>query len=354
MYNVYILCVPYLAGKMVVNLESPIVGYESLQDLVTNARRKIFPLTMRSDLVANEREEWDGLSTGMSLASLGGHYDDPPDKIPVQSNLKKKSVSFANPPQDSPKSHADPLPALNLPGMAPESSPLLVRARLVSKSPQEHILVLSFPRVICDYWSSCLFVQQLADAYSRLQKSSSYRPGLAALRVETKKQGLITAHARVRGGAGCRVEAQRGQIQPRDTASRLQRRVQMANAAVRSEFTPAFPARLHFQQVAQREHQLLKMMPKEKLWAFWESMVTATIRRQRGPNRIKVVPPVRIPSGLGERVTRVRPQTSRFRPLTASRNRPQTARRQSGVFGEMGVTREALTGPPTLFHFIKV
>lgn len=345
-------CIPYLAGKVLVNLESPIVGYESPQDLVTNARRKIFPLTMRSDLVANEGEGEEDLSIGMSLASLEGHYDDPPDKIPVQSNLKKKSVSFANPPQDSPKSHAAPLPALNLPGPSSESSPLLVRARLVSKSPQEHILVLSFPRVICDYWSSCLFVQQLTDAYSRLQKSSSYRPGLAALRDETKKRALFTAHARVRGGVGCRVETQRGQLG--DATSRLQKKVQMANKAVKNEFIPAIPARLHFQQVAQREHQLLKMMPKEKLWAFWESMVTATIRRQRGPNRIKVVPPVRIPSGLGERVARVRPQTSRFRPLTASRNRPQTAKRQSGVFGEMGVTREALTGPPTLFHFIKV
>jgi len=138
-------CIPYLAGKVSVNLESPIVGYENPQDLVTNARRKIFPLTMRSDLVVNEGEGGEDLSIGMSLASLEGHYGDPPDKMPVQPNLKKKSVPFANPPQDPPKSHAAPLPALNLPGPSSESSPLLVRARLVTTSPLERILVLSCP-----------------------------------------------------------------------------------------------------------------------------------------------------------------------------------------------------------------
>ena len=113
------------------------------------------------------------------------------------------------------------------------------------------------------------------------------------------------------------------------------------------------PAAVHFRQVAFREHQLLLIRPREKLWSFWQSMVTAIIRRRRGPPRIKVVPPVRIPSGLGE-VNRTfgaaRPTTARLRPLTA-RNRPQTGRTR-----QLGETQsqESLSGPKKSFHFFKV
>lgn len=317
------------------------VGYETPQDLVINARRKLFPLTMRSTLAASEEEEeWD---RKLSVVSLGSHHDDPLDKTHVQHSLKKKSVSFAKPVPESSKGLIPPLPAPNQSDAMSEGTPLLMRARLVSKKHQEHILVLSFPRVICDFWSSCLFVQQLADAYSKLQKSSSHRPSLASLRAENKQRALISTHRRV---VSQMAEVQRGRTQ---IPNRLQERIRMVNTKAVDDFTPSFPAWLHFQQVGQRESQLLKMMPKEKLWEFWESMVTAVIRRKRGPNRIKVVPPVRIPSGLGERMARMRPQTSRFRPLTASRNRPPTAKHQSGVFKE-----PTLAGPPTLFHFIKV
>ena len=147
-----------------------------------------------------------------------------------------------------------------------------------------------------------------------------------------------------------------------DAAARLlQKRSQLSN---QNKKLPLHPARLHFQQVATRESQLLLMHSREKLYEFWESMVTATIRRQRGPNRIKLVPPVRIPKGLGDRSfaatsstsRRTRPQTSRLRPLTASRNRPVTASRRGGggVFGDVGTSREALMGPQTKFHFMKV
>lgn len=229
---------------------------------------------------------------------------------------------------------------------------LLMRARLVSMGVHEHIIVLSFPRIICDFWSSCLFSKQLADAYINLEKSASYRPSLAAMRLENKRQLVTNAHERAR------VASKGGKM---DAAVRLlQKRNQLTNQSKRS---PLNPARLHFQQVAKRESQLLLMMPKEKLLEFWESMVTATIRRQRGPNRIKLVPPIRIPKGLGDKSLLMksttsrgtRPQTSRLRPLTASRNRPTTARRGgSGVFGDIGTSKEILMGPQTKFHFIKV
>ena len=240
------------------------------------------------------------------------------------------------------------LPPLQNESLSDEKRPLLMRARLVSKNTQTHYLVLSFPRIICDFWSSCLLMQQVADAYNKLEKNATYRPSLVAKRIENKRQAVMNAYDRARRSK-------------RDAATRLmQKRAQGVDCKAELSYKPVCPARLHFQQVAQRENQLLLMLPCERLWGFWESMVTATIRRQRGPNRIKLVPPVRIPSGLGNKkmmtVSRGRPGTSRFRPLTASRNRPQTARRQGGggVFGDTGTTREALMGPKTLFQYVKV
>ena len=189
-------------------------------------------------------------------------------------------------------------------------------------------------------------MQQLADVYWKLEKSASYRPSLAAARIESKRQAVVRTCGR-----------ERGQPKFRDSPGRLlQKRGPMRTPGSKFHFVPTIPPQVHFHQVAQREYQLLKMVARERLWGFWESMITATIRRQRGPNRVKVIPPVRIPSGLGERnlAARGRPQTSRLRPLTA-RNRPQTAKRQqNSMFGELGTTREALAGPHTLFHFIKV
>ena len=64
----------------------------------------------------------------------------------------------------------------------------LLHAKLLSKSPQEHYLILSFPRIVADYWSSALFAQQLTDAYTQLEKLNApglthYRPG------DSKKAG---------------------------------------------------------------------------------------------------------------------------------------------------------------------
>jgi len=45
----------------------------------------------------------------------------------------------------------------------------LMRASLLQYSPQDHLLVLSFSRLVCDYWSSCLFLQQLSQIYTQLE-----------------------------------------------------------------------------------------------------------------------------------------------------------------------------------------
>lgn len=82
-------------------------------------------------------------------------------------------------------------------------------------------------------------------------------------------------------------------------------------------------------------------MSKEKLWSFWQGTVTAVIKRALGPSRVKVVPPVRLPSQLGE--GKLRPKTSKTRPLTA---------RKTKVLG--GDKNTPQVGVTTSFHFIKV
>ena len=350
------------AGEVKVNIESPVVGHEKPEDLVMMARRKLFHLPMSNNLVAvsPDSDSSDNVPNALSVVSVAGSELHVGERSPLLQLRKKVSFAQNHLPLDLVQKQDDPgisstteLPSLLSSSVTDEKeAPVLMRARLVSTRAHEHILVLSFPRVICDFWSSCLFAKQLADAYISLEKRASYRPSLAAMRLENKRQQVIKAHEKSRAAS------KGGKM---DAATRLmQKRNHHLN---QSKHSTLHPARLHFQQVAKRESQLLLMLSKEKLWEFWESMVTATIRRQRGPNRVKVVPPVRIPKGLGDKRLPIktmtsrggRPQTSRLRPLTASRNRPTTARRGgSGVFGDVATSREVLMGPKTKFHFMKV
>lgn len=370
-HNYFVLILGDFKAKVII--ESPVVGHEKPEDLILMARRKLFSLPMSNSLVATSPDSdcSDKVANALSLVSVAGSDLGEQSPILQHSGLRKK-VSFAQlhpthlqdqaatTTQAATTSEVPQLPSLEHLSPDDRDSPLLMRARLVSKGVHEHILVLSFPRIICDFWSSCLFAKQLADAYIHLEKSASYRPSLAAMRLENKRQHVINAHEKAK--AASLGGARGGKM---DAAARLlQKRAHLSNQNKR---LPLHPARLHFQQVASRESQLLLMHSREKLYEFWETMVTATIRRQRGPNRIKLVPPVRIPKGLGNRnfaMTSLtskgaRPQTSRLRPLTASRNRPVTASRRGGgggggVFGDVGASREVLMGPQTKFHFMKV
>ena len=260
-------------------------------------------------------------------------------------NLSRKSVTFekvsamqcegsrdARPPQP----HLLPVQSL-----VDEQPKILMRARLVRESVHDATLVLSFPRIVCDYWSSCLFVLQLVDVYAKLERSSLHRPSLAASRIHAKRREVASRYGR---------PDREHRTRPLSLARELGVGKHLGTIDGVHGYKPAIQAQLSFQQVALREKQLLKFVSKEKLWAFWDSMLTATIQRRRGPNRVKVVPPVRIPSGLGEKIPRVRPQTSKLRPLTG-RARPQTGRKMAG---DMATSRNSLAGPKTEFHFVKV
>ena len=363
------------------------VGHEQLEDLILNARRRIFPLhiTNAAPVLPSDPSQptsspsrevgklIESVPHAMSLTSVGDADFGTADSSPTtEQSPRKRMVSFAKvPPAAEPPgtrggeddatktlhtkhSHLPSLGSIQTKSEKPANLPL-IRARLVSNSSSTHTLVLSFPRIVCDFWSSCLFMQQLTDLYSQTEKSATYRPSVAAKKLESKRHGVIEAYEKEKrrnGGqpgrkmdAATRLMLKRAQVQPSRAVSDL-------------TFVPMVNAKLKFPQVAQREKQLLMMLSRDHLLAFWEGVVTATIRRERGRSRTKIVPPVRIPSGLGEMPPVSgyrRPQTSRLRPLTASRNRPVTARRQGGgAFGEAGFPREALLGPKTNFQFIKV
>ena len=374
---------------MRVELDIPVMGHEQPEDLILNARRKIFVINTNDDILSGavafptqrlggDRGNAEKLPPAMSLTSVGdADFLNSTDNSPTsessqeQQSSRKRVVSFAKMEaeetagkrsEDTSLSHHPrhtQLPVLSpsIPSSRQDQSksPLL-RARLVSKSTSRHILVISFPRIICDFWSSCLFIQQLADIYSKLEKAASYRPSLAAKKIESKRQEVMGAFEKER--------KKNAPVRKLDAATRLLQKRAMTKKVetVDCHLVPMVVSRLKFPQIAQREKQLVMMMSRDDLQGFWEGVITATIKRERGLNRTKVVPPVRIPSGLGEMapVTSYsrRPQTSRLRPLTASRARPATAKRQGGggggVFGDMGFTREALLGPATKFHFIKV
>ena len=342
---------------MRVVVESPPIGQERPSELITIARRKLFQLTVEEQTLhanlpieENEKEEKKApvqtdctFDDNMSIVS----FNSPEIKPRVKSGVKTVKFQVSSTERKGAKISARP--CLTATEKQKESS-LLMRVKLVQRSTHEHALVLSFSRVVCDYWSSCLFVQQLADAYAKLEKTS--KPSLAAIRVDAKRREVLSAYEQLQGRGRGRLP--RLPIQPKDATIRLlQKRGQQSQDCSKDLFVPMFPPVAGFRQVAMRECQLLLIRPKVKLWAFWESTITATIRRRRGPARIKVVPPIRIPSGLGE-ITRTfgaaRPSTARLRPLTA-RNRPQTGR--SRQLGEP-LAQEPLTGPKRAFHFLKV
>ena len=309
------------------------MSYEKPSELITLARRKAFQISVinhkaspSSDCL-NTSAHFD-FDDHLSIVSCG--REDSP-KLPAKTTSNTLGDGIIQKLSNHSK----------LPTLDTTSFPPLVRAKLITTNPNEHILILSFSCVVCDYWSSCLFVQQLSHAYAQLEKAPSYRPSLAVIRTVNKRQEAVNKIESMRMKAGLKVnKATDGK---------------MKVGVMKNGFIPFCPPRANFQQMALREGQLLLIRPKERLWTFWESVITITIKKSRGPPRIKVVPPIRIPSGFGE-LTRTmgigRPTTARLRPLTA-RNRPVTARKRTG-FGPDQLPLESLNGPKKGTHFIKI
>lgn len=182
-------------------MESPTFSGEKPQDAIIFARRKLFQLPIQEIAASNEDEgEHEAVSKGLS--SLGvcdtqatvtfereavvapntavrsdwHHREDTLKRLP---HITRDRSGW----RDSQKYSQATLGMEQKSPLSMESNcTTLLHAKLLSKSPQEHYLILSFPRIVADYWSSALFAQQLSDAYTQLEKVSApglthYRPG---------------------------------------------------------------------------------------------------------------------------------------------------------------------------------
>lgn len=355
MYILIIILCLYLGGSIKIDQS---ISYEKPSELVTLARRKLFDIQLEQKL--------NNTSTSSTDTRGGGCHDDIDDRLSIVSyreeetspKIKRKLIQLAPLQQ--------PLSPIN-------KSSCLMSAKLITKTSHEHLLLLSFSTIVVDFWSSCLFVQQLVDAYAKLEKSSSYKPSLAVIRQNKTRQDVFNSIERKRIKAGLSHPTPSLPLSRPSPPS-----FSPASLSRNNRHTPLFPPPLSFtntpratstrerseeitfqvrshpcaifEQVCLRERQILVVKPIEKLWSFWESTATCTIKRIRGPPRVKVISPLRIPSGFGE-VSRPtgRPMTSRLRPLTASRQRPPTAKRSSER-----LIGESLTGPTMGTHYIKV
>ena len=290
------------------------MSYERPAELMTLARRKLFTVPIRQE---ESFKDENGSTHFSDIESVINEPENEEASLSVCSSEKEDEASNCQ----------------------------LISAKLITKSSQDFVLILSFSRVIADYWSSCLFIHQLVDMYGKLEKSPTYRPSMTALRQtrirqETFKsfESIKTRGGRsIRGGGGNSF----GVLTKRPLPPPL-------SPSINKDLKPRVSSLVSFLQVSLREKEILVVKSKERLYNFWQSSITATVRRTIGPPRVKVISPIRIPTGINERTSRLgnnRPMTSRLRPLTG-RARPITARKIS--------IDQSLSGPATGAHYIKV
>ena len=344
--TLFVLFCFMIAEPCLFQMETPL-SYEKPAELITLARRKAFQIPVMNHSLSIASVEPNSCNTHfdfddrMSIVSVGKE----------ETEIRTKAVTF----QET-KNHAPCFPKLPSLNDVGNSHSAHMRVKLITKNSSDHILIVSFPCVVCDFWSSCLFIQQLSDTYAQLEKAPSYRPSLAAVRILNKRKETYNTLKTMRNKAELTK-------QQKITSTHLLPGRRLPPTQVRNPtlgrkdgvLQLICSPRVHFQQVAMRERQVLLIKPTEKLLTYWQSVVTETIKRLRGPPRIKVIPPIRISNGFGEitRTTGVgRPITGRLRPLTA-RNRPQTAKRGSGLLTDF-MPYESLNGPKKGFHFMKI
>ena len=181
-------------------MESPTFSGEKPQDAVIFARRKLFQLPIQEIPTSSEDEvDYKAASTGLSILSGHGKEtavpferetaaipsaamqsdwqhrgEDTLRRLPLISKPCRKDFEKCSQATFEVEQRAIPSKGSNF--------STLLHAKLLTKSPQEHYLILAFPRIVADYWSSALFAQQLTDAYAQLEKVSGpglthYRPG---------------------------------------------------------------------------------------------------------------------------------------------------------------------------------
>ena len=277
----YFTYCPYyvLIEEASVPLESTACSGEKPQDAVIFARRKLFQLPIQEIPTSSEDErDQTGSRRFNHLGDHHIHTASPPEReaamvrsTAMQSDWQQRGEDapkrFPQIPQHG-KSDSEACSQATF-GMEQRTIPskgsnfsTLLHAKLLTKSPQEHYLILTFPRIVTDYWSSALFSQQLTNAYTQLEKVSGpglthYRPG--GQKVIKIGQPGTAVHSSMRRGAvggvyGCPGNALgRGTMFGGSGATRFPR---LSSARTKTEKKPAatihvrFPPQMHFKQVS--------------------------------------------------------------------------------------------------------
>jgi hypothetical protein len=160
----------------------------------------------------------------------------------------------------------------------------LFRSQLFSHGPFDHTLILTFPRIVCDFYSASLFIRQLASVYSveeyRPSKDSSIRN--KALLKRWSKNFLVAPKPLV----------------PVDSNSQKNPNAQGTWFGNRKRQSVLVSSQLKFKQIALRELELERSLSNERLWSLWWSSATKTVKTHQGQVKVKPVPYVKLPAHL--------------------------------------------------------
>ena len=204
---------------------------------------------------------------------------------------------------------------------------LWLRAKVISTSTQEHVLVLSAPTFTCDYWSMSMFIVAVSTTYSRLEqqalddKRASSNP--------TKRTPRRTpSRAKQLFGS-----IERRQVQSHSIHDHYSKTASSKAPSIDENNRGPTAESVSFQEVALREAETLQLRPRTKLWELWEGQATLTVLTRQGKKKVKAAPVLQLP-------VHVRGETARRTALLRS------ARTRTGAC-DVG-------GTFTSFKFLKV
>lgn len=159
----------------------------------------------------------------------------------------------------------------------------LFRSQLLSQDPFDHTIVLTFPRIVCDFWSASLFVRQLAAAYA----------------VEERHH---TADSSIRNKTLLKKWSKNFLVKPKPLTTvshqMSKRSGQDWFGGKSRRFNALASSQLKFKQIALRELELSVSLSKERLWSLWESSATKIVKNHQGIPKVKTVPHVKLPTHL--------------------------------------------------------
>lgn len=170
---------------------------------------------------------------------------------------------------------------------------LWLRARLVSTSTVEHLLVLSAPSFICDFWSLSMFVVALCNAYAAVEKQAqdekkaSTNNGKKVLR--SRMQSRQSSLKQIFASPSSRQSKRPPSIQ--DHYSRI---AQVKQACSMDSSGPVADS-VSFQEIALREAEGLQRRRRTKLWELWEGQATLTVLTRQGKKKVKPAPVLHLP-----------------------------------------------------------